>query len=128
MDLSIDFLEKLRESIENQMKCPLQYLKDSAQILYYDVVCQLQPNSFEEQVTQSVMKLTVGEYKGIADLYEDITGDKDDLPSKKWIQKVKDAINGVNRKTNKTFGFQVFGTQGNTVSMFLPSQSIKAYR
>lgn len=128
LDLCIDFLEARHTELLDSLKSPLRYLQAKAQILYFDAVCQLEVGTLEADVTRSVMELSVGEYKEFLDIFDEVMGETEGPPPKRWAGQIKNIVNAVNRKTNAIFGFQIFTTKKNTVSVTLPSQIIKSLR
>lgn len=128
IDLMIDFFEDLHGRLLERMKTPLQFLQDKKQILYFDIVCQLEPNSTEADVAESLLKMSIGELKMIGDIYEEINDEMDETPRPKKMKQISSAIAELNRKTNDLFGFPIFSTKKNTIALTIPSQVVRSFR
>ncbi|MFA6024728.1 MAG: hypothetical protein WC777_06055 [Candidatus Gracilibacteria bacterium] len=128
LDLCIDFLEARHQELIKEIKSPLQYLREKAKLVYFDAVCQLTPNSNEDELCDIMCDSSIGECKEMDEIYEYMKGkETGDFPSD-WKKTVRNSIEGVNEKTKEKFGFPIFTIKKNAVSLVIPAELIASYR
>lgn len=99
------FLQELYIEIEKEMKSPLFYIKDRSTLCYYDFVCELQADTNESLLCEYMFQFSIGSKKEIADIYKFMTGEEFLKGDEKIV---KNALEGVNKKTKEFLGFSRF--------------------
>lgn len=128
LDLSIDFLESKYQEVRALMRSPLQFIKKSAALVYFDAVCKLSLDSNEALLCDIMTDLSIGEQREMDEIFELMSNEEPENFPKEWKKTIKNAIEGVNTKTNETFGFPIFRIKKSTVSLVLPTDLIASYR
>lgn len=128
VELCIDFFESIHLELVRELKSPLHYIPEKAKILYFDVICELVPNSNEAELCRFMFQRSIGEFREKMDAYDELTGERDSVHARGWQKKIDNAIEGVNKKTFERFGFRIFTIKKNTVALTLPAQVISTYR
>lgn len=121
LEEALDVLLGYYDYFVSKEDCPVQYLKDTCQLWLNDSCCALDPNSNESELCAYMFNFGINEFVGIPEIYKVITGDKY-IPKTKDSNLVKNAVEGVNKKTNKVFGFNLFTKRKNVVAIYIPSQ------
>jgi len=127
IDSRLSALVDFYNDLKDQVRSPLNYLEKKAQIWFYDFVCQLTPSSNESALCGYMFQYGIGEYRSYADIYEYIFGEIEDTSDKLpkgWKVKVRSAYDGINRKTNKSFGFNILSKKGYAIALHFPSRLI----
>lgn len=111
------------KEVSKIVKSPMFYLEKQCQICFYDLVCQLKPSTNESELCKKLFEYSFGEKIDDADVYEYITGeDTEGLMDMESRKKIKNAVDGVNRKTKKYLGFSIIEHKKNTLNLFLPAR------
>ncbi len=120
--LKLDILVNYYNGLADKMKNPLIYLPDRVQIWFYDFCCPLQTDSNEATLCHYIFGFSIGEKVEMEDIFaEGFGGNRDDYCGKDKAQ-IKHAYDGINRKTNDTFGFPILKKEGTTLCLTLPSR------
>lgn len=128
LESEIFVLVKLYKELQNNIKSPLIYLSDKAQICFYDFICQLTANTTETELCNFLFKSSIGELKEHADAYAYINGEDIDMQhewDKNWQRKIINAYDGINKKTIKSFGFPIIRKEKTLIGLNLPTRFIK---
>jgi len=121
-DSNLSTLVSFYNDLKVFVRSPLVYLQDKAQLWFYDFSCQLTPDSNESELCKYLFQFGVGDWKEFLDIHEAIKGD---IPAKKgWDKIVLNAYDGINKKTNKHFGFNILKKQGKLMALEIPSRFV----
>lgn len=126
-EVKISVLVSFYSDLQGLVRSPLLYLNENAQIWFYDFVCQLKPDSNEAALCAFMFQFGIGEFKEFEDIYTYVTGEgrSDDFP-KGWNTTIKSAYDGINRKSNVSFGFPILRKQKTMLALHFPSRLIGA--
>lgn len=116
IDNKVEVLTDFYLELQKNIKVPLIYLEDKSQIWFYDIVCQLKPNTNESELCGYMFEFGIGEWKNFDEIYAHLMGENvENILNwpKNWKSKIVSAYDGVNRKTNDIFNFNVFKKQAN---------------
>jgi hypothetical protein len=116
-------LVKVYDQISFFVRSPLVYLKDKAQIWFYDVSIPLKKDSNEAALCAFMFKFPLGEPVEFSDIYEAVKGVEAERP-KNWKKVVSHAYDGINRKAKGRFGFHIFEKSGVTLTRSLPARIV----
>ena len=124
----IPVLVSLYKEIQQNIKSPLIYLPEKAQICFYDFMCQLKPETNESDFCKFLFEASIGEWKEYSDAYAYITGEnvenQDEWP-KNWKKTINSAYDGINLKTNEAFGFPIIKKEKMLIGLQLPTRFIR---
>ncbi len=126
LDAKIQVLVELYSDVKKLVVSPLMYLEDKCQIWFNDFVCQLKPETNESDLCRFMFQLGVGEWKDFSEIYEFIKGETfvNGLP-KNCDAVVRNAYDGVNRQTHKSFGFNIFSKNKKVLCLSVPTRFLK---
>jgi hypothetical protein len=120
----IDFYKTLSEDIRS----PLTYLIDQAKVCFYDFVCPMKVDSNEASLCAFMFQYSIGEKVEMEDIFTDGFGGNRDEYCGKDRTKIKNAYDGINRKTNEVFGFPILKKDGTTLCLTLPMTALSVDR
>ncbi|MFA7277444.1 MAG: hypothetical protein WC101_00450 [Candidatus Gracilibacteria bacterium] len=109
------------KDLRGDIRSPLFYIPEKNKVCFYDLVCQLQPDSNEAQLCKFLFQFSFGEFKEMEDAYVFMTG-TDIGDEKNWKTKITSAYDGINEKTNKQFGFPIIQKEKSTITLVFPSR------
>ncbi|NCP67826.1 hypothetical protein GW756_05740 [bacterium] len=124
LEVKLKVLRDFYTEISKNVRSPLTYLSEKNQIVFYDFVCQLKPDSNEALLCKKMFEFPIGESIEEIDVYEFITGDNDGISDKSSHNLIKNACDGVNRKTKDSFGFSIMKNQAKSIKLSIPSKII----
>ncbi len=132
IEAKLEVLSSFFDGLNSFVRSPLSYLSDRAQICFYDLICQLTPDTNESMLCNYMFKeLSVGESVDFVKIYAEIKGEDVELQPEwpnTWKKTVDTAYNEINRKTNKSFGFSIFEKKKNMLFIKLPSRLISSFK
>lgn len=108
--------------IKDSVRSPLFYLPDRAIICFYDFVCPLKVDSNEASVCAFMFQYSIGEKVEMIDAYNHMFGEQRTTLGVAEKDKIKNAIDGINRKTNRAFGFPIIAKDTVTISLTIPAR------
>lgn len=126
LEAKVNTLIGFYNALSANIRSPLIYLKDQAKLCFYDLVCPLKADSNEAALCSFVFQSSIGEKIEMIDAYNHIFGEQAE-PSAAEKDKIKNAVDGINRKTNKIFGFSILATDKSTISIRLPARVTQTF-
>lgn len=123
VEQGIDVLLGYYDEILKEIRSPLRYIPEKAEIWLYDICCKLEPETNESELCKYMFKFGYGEYQEIAEIHKHILGEKYE-PRTKSAKTVQNALNGINTKTNDLFGFALLSVRKSVVALSIPYQYI----
>ena len=122
LDAKIAILIGFYEALSDGIRSPLTYLPDQAKICFYDFVCPLTADTNESLLCGFMFGFSIGEKVEMEDIFAGaFHGNKEDFCGKDR-ETIKNAYDGINRKTNDVFGFPILKKDGTTLCLTLPSR------
>lgn len=124
----ISILVNYYEQLHSLVSSPLVYITEKAQIWFYDFVVQLEPDSNEASLCGFMFNFGIGELKEFEDIYAHVKGEsieESDQWPKNWKAMLNNAYDGINKKANKTLGFNILSKTKNQLSISFPNRFIK---
>lgn len=120
MEAKIDKLITFYDALVNNVRSPISYLPNEAKLCFYDFVCPLKADSNEAALCAFMFQHSIGEKVEMIDAYNHMYGEQSVTLGAPEKDKIKNAIDGINRKTNKGFGFPILSKDTTTISLTLP--------
>jgi len=123
----INVLISFYSELSKNAKSPLFYIPEKAQICFYDFVVQLTPETNEATLTEKLFEQAIGELIDDYELYEHITGEDTESGlgmDSKAKSLLKNAVDGINRKTDKYFGFPLVRQSKGKIALIPPTKRI----
>lgn len=111
----INFLQDLYLEVEKKVTDPLFYIAETNKLCYYNRVIQLQSSSNQSSFCEFMFQFAIGEKKEVAEIVAFMEGVDIESMLKVDRKKVVNAMNEINEKTKKMFGFPLFHKDKNTV-------------
>jgi hypothetical protein len=122
IDAKIEVLIGFYKALSDDIRSPLTYLIDQAKVCFYDFVCPLQVNSNEASLCAFMFQFSIGEKVEMIDAYNHMFGVQQTTLNTAEKNKIKNAIDGINSKTNKVFGFPILAKDATTISLTIPAR------
>lgn len=121
----LSFLIAKYQELADFLTYPLFYISADRRLVYYDRVVELSPNTDETMLCDLMFEAPMGQTKTYNEIYSSLTGESEEETEKwpsNWKNKVRNAYEGVNKKTEKTFGFGVYKSKGkNMIFINIPA-------
>lgn len=114
-ECKLDVLAKFYDDLRAFVRIPLMYLKEEAEICFYDLCLPLQLQSREALLCEYMFEQDFGRPIDCDDVRIFILGAANEGP----LKTVNNAANGVNEKTRKRFGFSIFSFSEKTNTIIL---------
>ena len=125
----LQILGEYYRQLSEQVFTPLFYIPNKAQLCFFASICSLEPDSNEDAVCRFLFKkYSYHEWVGMEDIFVGAFGGNCDEFNGKDRTKIKNAYDGVNRKTNTAFGFPVLRTNKTQICLNLPSRFLREER
>jgi hypothetical protein len=123
----LNVLYDLYTMVQESVRTPLAYAKEAAVLSYFGIECGLTPETAEADLCRYMFKFSIGSWQEFEDVYDFMFANKQMKKTweKGWEKKIVYAYDGVNRKTNKTFGFPILKKDKNLlIALTLPSRFV----
>lgn len=120
--MRVDALVQHYNELQKLVKSPLFYLPESAALCFYDFVCPLKADSNEASLCRFMFEHSIGEKVEMIDVYNHMFGEQRTALGATEKDKIKNAVDGINRKTNKTFGFPIIAKDTATINLTIPAR------
>ncbi len=128
LESKLDVLSDYYFDIYPLIKAVISYDPESAKLHYYDFVQELDSTSNEADLCSCLFRKGIGERINYADAYAYIKGasiSEQDRWDKGWKKVIKNAYDGINKKTNKRFGFNLISKEDSAICLNFPSRFFK---
>lgn len=128
LESKLDVLSDYYFDLYPLIKAAISYDPESAKLHYYDFVQELEPGSNEADLCSCLFKKGIGEKVDYADVYAYIKGaniNEQDRWDKDWKKVIRNAYDGINKKTNKRFGFNLISKEDSAICLNFPSRFFK---
>lgn len=122
LDARVAILIGFYKTLSEDIRSPLTYLIDQAKVCFYDFVCPLKVDSNEASLCAFMFQHSIGEKVEMVDVYSHIFGEQRTTLGAEQKDKLKNAADGINRKTNKVFGFPIIATDATTMNLTVPAR------
>lgn len=122
LDAKVAVLIGFYKTLSENIRSPLTYLPDQAKVCFYDFICPLQADSNEASLCAFMFEHSIGEKVEMVDAYNHIFGEQQTTLNTAEKSKIKNAIDGINGKTNKTFGFPIIAKDAATINLTVPAR------
>lgn len=122
LDAKVAVLIGFYKTLSEDIRSPLTYLIDQAKICFYDFVCPLKVDSNEAALCAFLFEYSIGEKVEMVDAYNHIFGEQRTTLGTTQKDKIKNAVDGINRKTNKTFRFPIIAKDTTTINLTVPAR------
>lgn len=122
LDAKLEVLIGFYKSLSENIRSPLTYLPDQAKVCFYDFVCPLKTDSNEASLCAFMFQHSIGEKVEMIDVYNHIFGEQRPTLAATGKDKIKNAVDGINRKTNKVFGFPIIAKDTTTINLTVPAR------
>lgn len=122
LDAKVAVLMGFYKALSEGIRSPLTYLIDQAKVCFYDFVCQLKTDSNEASLCAFMFQHSIGEKVEMIDAYNHIFGEQRTTLGAAEKDKIKNAVDGINRKANKTFGFPIIAKDTTTINLTVPAR------
>jgi len=109
------FLQNLYLGVEKKVEDPLFYIPATNKLCHFNRVIELQSSSNQSALCEFMFQFSIGEKKEMAEILAFMEGLDISELTKFERQKVVNAMNDVNNKTKKMFGFPIFHKDNQTV-------------
>lgn len=121
--LSLDTLATYYDQLLKEVQSVLFYIHDKAQICFYSAICQLLPSSNEASLCKFLFEnFSFNQFVEMELIYEKAFGGDSEKYDRKCAEKVKNAFNGINEKTNDSFGFPIVKKKKTLLALTIPSR------
>jgi len=123
-----DKLETLNDfyfEISKSFKNPILYLKDKAQIHFYDFMLQLEIDSNQALIFEYLYQFPFWEWKNYSDIYKYLTWEDFSENSREAQLLIKHALNWINTKTIDRFWFSLIKKNKLMLTLLIPSEFVK---
>lgn len=118
----VDVLVQHYNELQKLAKSPLFYLPESVTLCFYDFVCPLKVDSNEASLCMFMFEHSIGEKVEMIDAYNHMFGEQRTTLGAAEKDKIKNAVDGINRKTNKAFGFPIIAKDTTTINLTVPAR------
>ncbi len=128
LEAKLDVLSDYFFELYPLASAPLSYNPESARIHYYDFVQQLVPDTHEASLCSLLFQKGIGETVDFTDAYAFMTGESlEEIHKWKngWKNTITGAYDGINRKTNKSFGFNLLSKSKNQICLNFPGRPMR---
>lgn len=122
LDAKVAVLIGFYKTLSEDIRSPLTYLVDPAKVCFYDFVCPLKVDSNEASLCAFMFQYSIGEKVEMIDAYNHIFGEQRTTLGTTEKDKIKNAVDGINRKTNKMFGFPIIAKDTTTINLIVPAR------
>ena len=122
LDAKVAVLIGFYKTLSEDIRSPMTYLIDQAKVCFYDFVCPLKADSNEASLCAFMFQFSIGEKVEMIDAYSHIFGEQRTTLGATEKDKIKNAVDGINRKTNKTFGFPIIAKDTTTINLTVPAR------
>lgn len=122
LDAKIAVLIGFYKTLSENIRSPLTYLPNQAKLCFYDMVCPLKTDSNEASLCTFMFQHSIGEKVEMIDVYNHIFGEQETILGKTGKDKIKNAVDGINRKTNKSFGFAIIAKDSTSINLTIPAR------
>gem|GEM_PF-4407367 len=122
LDAKVAVLIGFYKTLSENIRSPLIYLPDQAKVCFYDFICPLKAGDNEASLCVFLFQHSIGEKVEMVDAYNYMFGDQHLTLDTIEKNKIKNAADGINRKTNKAFGFPIVAKDTNTVNLTVPTR------
>ncbi len=122
LDAKIAVLVDFYNALSDDIRSPLTYLPDQAKVCFYDFVCPLKNDSNEASFCSFMFEHSIGEKVEMIDAYNHMFGEQRTTLGAAEKDKIKNAVDGINRKTNKVFGFPIIAKDTTTINLTVPAR------
>jgi hypothetical protein len=122
LDAKIAVLIGFYKTLSEDIRSPLTYLIDQAKVCFYDFVCPLQIDSNEASLCAFMFQFSIGEKVEMVDAYNHMFGLQETTLNTAAKNKIKNAVDGINGKTNKVFGFPILAKDATTINLTIPAR------
>lgn len=122
VDAKIGVLIGFYKTLSEDIRSPLTYLTDQAKVCFYDFICQLKVDSNEASFCAFMFEHSIGEKVEMIDAYNHMFGEQRTTLGAAEKDKIKNAVDGINRKTNKVFGFPIIAKDTTTINLTVPAR------
>lgn len=122
LDAKLEVLIGFYKSLSENIRSPLTYLTDQAKVCFYDFVCPLKTDSNEASLCAFMFQHSIGEKVEMIDVYNHMFGEQRTTLDTTGKNKIKNAVDGINRKTNEVFGFPIIAKDTTTISLTVPAR------
>lgn len=110
------------KTLSEDIRSPLTYLIDQSKVCFYDFVCPLKVDSNEASLCAFMFQYSIGEKVEMIDAYNHMFGEQRTTLGAAEKDKIKNAVDGINRKANKTFGFPIIAKDTTTINLTVPAR------
>jgi len=122
LDAKVEVLIGFYKALSENVRSPLIYLPDQAKVCFYDFICPLKTDSNEASLCTFIFQHSIGEKVEMIDAYNHMFGEERTTLGVTEKDKIKNAADGINRKTNKIFGFPIIAKDTTTISLTIPAR------
>lgn len=122
LDAKLEVLIGFYKELSDDIRSPLTYLIDQAKVCFYDFVCPLKVDSNEASLCAFMFQYSIGEKVEMIDAYNHIFGEQRTTFGVTEKDKIKNAVDGINRKANKAFGFPIIAKDTTTINLTVPAR------
>jgi hypothetical protein len=122
LDAKLEVLIGFYKELSDDIRSPLTYLTDQAKVCFYDFVCPLQIDSNEASLCAFMFQFSIGEKVEMVDVYNHMFGLQETTLNTAAKNKIKNAVDGINGKTNKVFGFPILAKDATTINLTIPAR------
>jgi len=122
LDAKLAVLIGFYKELSNDIRSPLTYLIDQAKVCFYDFICPLKADSNEASLCAFMFQYSIGEKVEMIDAYNHMFGEQRITLGAAEKDKIKNAVDGINRKTNKAFGFPIIAKDTTTINLTVPAR------
>lgn len=122
IEAKLKVVTRFYDDLVTNLRSPLIYLPDQHKLCFYDLVCPLKANTNEASLCDFMFRFSIGEKIEMFDIYNFITGEDCIKLDAKSKEVVVNAYDGINRKTNESFGFPILKKEATTLCLVLPTR------
>jgi len=122
LDAKLAVLINFYNTLSDDIRSPLTYLPDQAKVCFYDFVCPLKADSNEASLCLFMFQFSIGEKVEMIDAYNHMFGEQRTTLGATEKDKIKNALDGINRKANKSFGFPILAKDAATINLTVPAR------
>lgn len=125
LERQLSFLTDKYQELITFLTSPLFFIPTDSRLVYYDRTVELSPDTDENAFCKLMFAIPLGQTKTYSEIYSYLTGELEEESKKwpnNWKNKVRNAYEGVNKKTEKAFGFGIYKSKGkNLIFINIPA-------